>query len=132
MKIILAKNAGFCFGVRRAVDIALKAADEARKENPDAKVFTFGELIHNKSVVEELKTKGVYPINSIEEAEPDSCVIIRSHGVGKSVYEKLKARNIKIMDATCPFVENIHRVVEKAHKKANRFLSWGIPIIPNA
>lgn len=130
MKIILAKNAGFCFGVRRAVDIALKAADEARKKDPDAKVFTFGELIHNKSVVEELKTKGVYPINSIEEAEPDSCVIIRSHGVGKSVYEKLKARNIKIEDATCPFVENIHRVVEKAHKQGQDVFIVGNPDHP--
>ena len=130
MKIIQAKNTGFCFGVRRAVDIALNAANEARKENPDARVFTFGELIHNKSVVNELKTKGVYPVESVDGLEPGSCVIIRSHGVAKHVYDELKAARIEIKDAICPFVNSIHMIVEKAHKNGEAVFIVGNPEHP--
>ncbi|MBE6905652.1 MAG: bifunctional 4-hydroxy-3-methylbut-2-enyl diphosphate reductase/30S ribosomal protein S1 [Ruminococcaceae bacterium] len=102
--ITVAKTAGFCFGVQRAVD---KALEQARLGEPTC---TLGELIHNTQIVEQLSHTGIEPIQHPNE----SCgrtVIIRSHGVALSVYEELKACGCKVIDATCPFVEKIHRIV---------------------
>ena len=106
--ITVAKSAGFCFGVSRAVETVEKAAAT------DGRVVTLGPIIHNRHVVEKFDHMGVSVINSPEEALPDMTVVIRSHGVSRAVQEALQAKNVKIIDATCPFVKRIHGIVEKA------------------
>ena len=101
---IVAKTAGFCFGVQNAIDKTLEAT---------GKVVTFGEIIHNDLVVNKLKEKGIYPINSLSEYK-DGRVIIRSHGVGKNIYDEMNNNGIEYIDATCPFVEKIHKIVHNA------------------
>ncbi len=111
MEIKLAKTAGFCFGVKRAVDTVYT---EAEKSNET--IYTFGPIIHNEQVVEDLEKKGVFVLNSVEELKtlaPGTTVIIRSHGVGREVYELMENLKLHIVDATCPFVKKIHRIVER-------------------
>lgn len=104
-KIEVAKTAGFCFGVNRAVEMTYKLVDSGKK------VATFGPLIHNPVVIEDLEKKGVRVINSPIEASADTTVVVRTHGVGASVYRSLEATGADICDATCPFVKKIHRIV---------------------
>lgn len=101
--IEIAENAGFCFGVRRAVEMAEGAAKNGR-------VYTLGELIHNEAVVEDLQKKGVCAVNCVEEADGET-LIIRSHGVPKSVKERAETLCKAVLDATCPFVAKIHGIV---------------------
>ena len=108
MSVTVAKSAGFCFGVSRAVDMVEKAAEEGKR------VVTLGPIIHNRHVVNRFQSMGVGVIESPLEANPGDTVIIRSHGVAKAVYEQLEQRNVKIIDAVCPFVKRIHQIVEKA------------------
>ena len=102
MKIIKAESAGFCFGVKRAVDTVYKCTETGTNE----KIYTYGPIIHNEEVVKDLENKGVKVINSLEEFQdiPEGTVVIRSHGVAKEVYDFLKKQDLKIVDATCPFV----------------------------
>ena len=104
-RIEVAKTAGFCFGVNRAVEMTYKLVDSGKK------VATFGPLIHNPVVIEDLEKKGVRVINSPIEASADTTVVVRTHGVGASVYRSLEATGADICDATCPFVKKIHRIV---------------------
>ena len=115
-QVTLAKSAGFCFGVKRAVN---KVYEEAKK----GRVYTYGPIIHNEEVVKDLENKGVKVINSLEEFQdiPEGTVVIRSHGVAKEVYDFLKKQDLKIVDATCPFVLKIHRIVEE-HAKAGEHI----------
>jgi (E)-4-hydroxy-3-methyl-but-2-enyl pyrophosphate reductase len=106
-QIILAQTAGFCFGVDRAVSIAEKAAQSGKK------TVTLGPIIHNRHVVEHFESLGIREIETPEEAEPDTAVIIRSHGVSRVVYEALQERHVEILDATCPFVKKIHTIVSR-------------------
>ena len=106
-EITVAESAGFCFGVDRAV----KLCYQALKTYP--KVATLGPIIHNQSVVDDLKKNGARIVNAIAELEPDECVVIRSHGVSRSVYDQLAACGNPYVDATCPFVKKIHRLVEE-------------------
>ncbi len=111
MKVTLAKSAGFCFGVKRAVDMVYEQIEDA-KERP---IYTYGPIIHNEEVVKELAEKGVRGIAEDEDPhglEPGT-VIIRSHGVGRKVKEDLENAGFTIVDATCPFVQKIHRYVAK-------------------
>ncbi len=111
MKVTLAKSAGFCFGVKRAVDMVYEQIEDA-KERP---IYTYGPIIHNEEVVNELAEKGVRVIAEDEDLhglEPGT-VIIRSHGVGRKVKEDLENAGFSIVDATCPFVQKIHRYVAK-------------------
>lgn len=109
MDVQLADSAGFCFGVKRAVDMVYKEAAEGQK------VYTYGPIIHNEEVVRDLKEKGVIVVNTLEELEAikEGTVIIRSHGVAKEVNELLEKKNIRIVDATCPFVKKIHNIVKE-------------------
>ena len=125
MEILLAKNAGFCFGVRRAVEMAKSAVKEKRSKDPGAVVYTYGELIHNRTVVEELRKEGIVPIDSLESIKEGDSVVIRSHGVGERVYDILRARGANIIDATCPFVANIHRIVNAAYAAGERVFIVG-------
>lgn len=116
MKVILAKNSGFCMGVRRAVETAKKIYGQG--------VYILGEIIHNESVTDEIKRLGTKIIDSPDEVDSGT-VIIRSHGVGKDVYDKLEAKGIKIIDCTCPFVLKIHNIVKKYHAEGYRIIITG-------
>ncbi len=105
MRVILAKTAGFCFGVDRAVNMAYELA------NSGARAATLGQLIHNSLVTDDLAAKGVRIISSPAEAQRGETVIIRAHGVAAEVYEELKGTGAEICDATCPFVKKIHLIV---------------------
>ena len=108
MTIRVAKTAGFCFGVKRAVEIVYNMLDEGKR------VCTLGPIIHNMEMVNELKERGCNSIDSVEECPEGATVVIRSHGVGKNVYDKLSELGIDYVDATCPFVKKIHRIVKQA------------------
>ena len=124
MQIILAKTAGFCFGVDRAVEMV---SESVRAGN---KTATLGPIIHNRHVVEQFARMGVREIASPEEAEPDETVIIRAHGVPRQVQERLTARGVKTMDATCPFVKKIHTIVKGETQKGRRVIIFGSPTHP--
>ena len=108
MKITLAKTAGFCFGVDRAVNMVYDLLDEGKK------VCTLGPIIHNPQLVEELGKKGVHIVASPQEAAQDETLVIRSHGVARDVYEDAENCGIEVADATCPFVAKIHKIVSAA------------------
>ena len=127
MKVTVAKTAGFCFGVKRAVEQVYEQIASA-----DQPVYTFGPIIHNEQVVEDLEKKGVRVLNSVEELETltEGIVIIRSHGVGKAVYNLLEQQGITVVDATCPFVKKIHRIVEQQQTEGRRVIIIGNPSHP--
>jgi len=105
--ITLAKSAGFCFGVNRAVELVEKAAVEEKA------VFTLGPIIHNRHAVAHFASLGVAVIQSPQEAQPGSTVIVRSHGVSRNVMHQLADRGVNVVDATCPFVKRIHDIVSR-------------------
>ncbi|MCM1038733.1 MAG: 4-hydroxy-3-methylbut-2-enyl diphosphate reductase, partial [Ruminococcus sp.] len=109
MEVIVAKNIGFCFGVKRAVDAVYEQAGTGED------IYTYGAITHNEEVVKELEKKGVHVIESPEELAQikKGTVIIRAHGVARSLYEQIGRQNLKCVDATCPFVKRIHGIVEK-------------------
>ncbi|MBQ1488746.1 MAG: 4-hydroxy-3-methylbut-2-enyl diphosphate reductase [Lachnospiraceae bacterium] len=121
MKVILAKTAGFCFGVKRAVDTVYKEIEKG------GKIYTYGPIIHNETVVEDLGKKGVEVLNSIDELRSvkEGTVIIRSHGVIKEIYDILEENGISYVDATCPFVRRIHQIVEKESKEGRQIVIVG-------
>ena len=127
MEVIVAKTAGFCFGVKRAVEQVYEQIEKAKKP-----VYTYGPIIHNEFVVKDLEEKGVRVLNTEEElaALKDGIVIIRSHGVGKHIYELLEAHHITVVDATCPFVKKIHRIVEQQTAEGRRVIIIGSPEHP--
>ena len=108
MSVTVAKNAGFCFGVDRAVELVEKAAKSGKT------VATLGPIIHNRHQVGRFEQMGVKVIATPEEAVPGTTVIIRSHGVSRDVQQRLEKQGVEIIDATCPFVKRIHGIVEKA------------------
>ena len=120
----LAKTAGFCFGVNRAVNLVYDLIDSGKK------AATLGPIIHNPQMVEELAQNGVRIISSPLEAQNDECVVIRSHGVSQTVYDALRAHGVSYVDATCPFVAKIHRIVEEESKKGATILIAGDPDHP--
>lgn len=100
MKIITAKTAGFCFGVKRAIDIAFQIAKEKRKG-----VYTLGSIIHNPQVVEMLKSKGIIPIDDIKARKDIKTLIIRTHGIPLYLLKEISSMGCEIIDTTCPFVK---------------------------
>ena len=122
MEVIVAKTAGFCFGVERAVN---QVYDQIKNEN--GPIYTLGPIIHNEEVVRDLEEKGVKVLNSENEisALTEGTVIIRSHGVGKHIYDMLKAQGVQIVDATCPFVKKIHRIVQEQNLQGRRVIIIG-------
>ena len=111
MSVTVAKSAGFCFGVSRAVELVEQAAGEGKR------VVTLGPIIHNRHVVDKFRAMGVGVIDTPEEADAGNTVIIRSHGVSEDVYRRLEARGCEIIDATCPFVKRIHGIVSRADQE---------------
>ena len=120
MEITVAKSAGFCFGVARALEIVESCAKEQ-----DKIYHTLGPIIHNQHVVKELTERGISPIGDIGEANPGDNVIVRTHGVGKDVYRAMEARGIGITDVTCPFVKKIHNIVEKHYNEGYQIVIIG-------
>lgn len=118
MKIILDKKAGFCFGVRRAIDLT---EEEIKKSS---KVYTFGPIIHNPQEVERLKRIGVNVVNELNDYIKGT-VVIRTHGISPKEYEKLKEKCEKIIDGTCPLVKRSHEVVSKFKKEGLRIIIIG-------
>ena len=119
MPIKIAKTAGFCYGVRRAVN---EVYDRAGKNE---KIATLGALIHNDSVVEDLKKKGVAVYESVEEVPDGTTLVIRTHGVGKSIYDKIEQRGLEYVNLTCPFVEKIHNIVKEHYNKGYQIVIIG-------
>ena len=125
MKVKVAETAGFCFGVKRAVDKVYELIDTEQKP-----IYTLGPIIHNEGVVADLEARGVHVITEADLDSPDDTlqngtVVIRSHGVGKAIYDKLKEKNISYVDVTCPFVLKIHRIVEKESLAGNHIIIIG-------
>ena len=126
MKVELAKSAGFCFGVEKAVNTVY---EEAKKN--DEIVYTLGPIIHNEEVVKDMKRRGVEAVN-IEDLNslPKGTVIIRSHGVSKDVYNFVKHSGHRVVDATCPFVKKIHAIVSVQSGKGKTVVIIGNPKHP--
>ena len=113
--VILAKHAGFCFGVRRAVETAQASAP----------AITLGPIIHNPQVVASLAEMGVMSASSPEDIPVGQRAVIRSHGVDKKTFEALDSRGLTVVDATCPFVKKIHRIVEEQSIQGRRIIVIG-------
>ena len=122
MKVELAKSAGFCFGVERAVDSVYHLIEKEQKE-----VCTLGAIIHNEQVVSDLESKGVRVINHLDEIEDEAntTLVIRSHGVAKQTAEEIEKKGISYEDATCPFVKKIHETVFEYSKKGYKIIIIG-------
>ncbi len=141
-EVIVAETAGFCFGVRRAVDLVCEKIEENRNVSEKKYIFTLGEIIHNETVVEDLRKKGVQILVYREgkfyirqkdeslEVVPDeklreSVVIIRSHGAEKQVVKALENTGAAIADATCPFVKKIHNIVDQESSEGKKIVIIG-------
>lgn len=121
MEVILAKSAGFCFGVKRAVE---QVYEQINIKDP---IYTYGPIIHNEEVVKDLEQKGVRVIENADEAAKltEGTLIIRSHGVSEQVYNWLSASGLNIVDATCPFVKRIHNIVAKESAQGAQIIIIG-------
>ena len=128
MKVELAACAGFCFGVKRAVDTVCEQLKTGKK------IYTYGPIVHNEEVVKDLEAQGVTVLNSKEELmnlKPSSdqpvALVIRAHGVPKEIYDVLKEKGMECIDATCPFVKRIHKIVEEGSRNGNTIYVAGNP-----
>ena len=123
MEVKLAKTAGFCFGVKRAVETVYEQAAQPEQ----LPIYTFGPIIHNEEVTADLEKKGVRIIHSEEELRKleKGTLIIRSHGVGEHIYKMAEEQNLHLVDATCPFVKKIHKIVKEASDKGDYIIIIG-------
>ena len=128
MEVKLAKSAGFCFGVNKAMEKVYEQIERSEGK----KIYTYGPIIHNEEVVKELASKGVEVIDSLEElkTKEKGILIIRSHGVAKDVQDQMTAAGFVVVDATCPFVKRIHKIVEKESVQGHKIVIVGNPIHP--
>ena len=122
MQVTVAKSAGFCFGVQRAVDTVYEQVKKGVRP-----IYTYGPIIHNEVVVKDLEEKGVRVLEGKEALEQldEGTVIIRSHGVGKEIYDLISAKGLNCVDATCPFVKKIHRTVEQESAAGRQIIIIG-------
>ena len=127
MELTVAETAGFCFGVDRAIRMVYEQIEEG-----NGPIYTYGPIIHNEHVVAELEEKGVHAVRTRQELDEleNGIVIIRSHGVAKEIYDSLNRPGIKIVDATCPYVGRIHKIVKEASEKGDFVLIAGDPDHP--
>ena len=112
-KILVARTAGFCFGVKRAVEKVYEQVSMGKQN-----IYTYGPIIHNEEVVTDLEKKGVRVLENEQELKDlmEGTVVIRSHGVPKEIYEVIEEKGLECVDATCPFVRKIHKIVERESK----------------
>ena len=122
MQVTVAKSAGFCFGVQRAVDTVYEQVEKGIRP-----IYTYGPIIHNEVVVQDLEERGVQVLEGKEDLGQltEGTVIIRSHGVGKDIYDLISAKGLNCVDATCPFVKKIHRTVEKESAAGRQIIIIG-------
>ena len=122
MEVITAKTAGFCFGVKRAVEKVYDQVNQGKKE-----IYTYGPIIHNEEVVADLESKGVKVLESKEDLKnlAHGTVIIRSHGVGKEIYRDIEEQGLELVDATCPYVRKIHRIVREKSEQGKQIIIIG-------
>jgi len=120
LEVIVAKTAGFCFGVNKAVNMVYELIGET-----DEHIYTIGPIIHNEQVVNSLKEKGVELIYELDSAEKPGYIFIRAHGVVPEVYKEIEEKNLKVIDATCPFVKRIHELVAGKHKEGYKIIIVG-------
>ena len=121
MEVRIAENAGFCFGVKRAMNMAW---DELENKNGN-KVYSLGPLIHNKQAVDKYKEKGLLEMDSLDKVPNDSKLIIRSHGVAEDVYVQSESKNMEIVDTTCPYVKKIHDIVKEFYDNGYKVIIVG-------
>ncbi len=119
MSVTVAKSAGFCFGVNRAVELVEQQASSGKQ------TATLGPIIHNRHAVQRFEAMGVRVLESPEQAQPGSTVIIRSHGVTRAVQQQLESRGVEVVDATCPFVKRIHSIVSAAEAEGRQIIIIG-------
>ena len=124
MKLILAQSAGFCYGVRRAVELAEETAAQGTP------CVMLGSIIHNRDMIDHLASQGLVSVDRPEQVPDGSAVIIRSHGESRAVHEGLKARGVRILDATCPNVTRIHQIVAQAEERGRQPVIIGTPDHP--
>ena len=134
MAVVLAKSAGFCFGVDRAVEAVYRVLEEEEKKEPALRlpIYTYGPIVHNERIVEELEERGVRVLKSLKELTElaEGIVVIRAHGVGKEIYETLEQRGLKIVDSSCPFVRKIQKLVAEHTKNGESVIVMGDPEHP--
>ncbi|MBP7867869.1 MAG: 4-hydroxy-3-methylbut-2-enyl diphosphate reductase [Acidobacteria bacterium] len=111
LRLRLARSAGFCFGVRRAIDIAIKAA------GGEAPVYMLGNIVHNEYVVDQIRQTGIRVVEDLDAIPPGSTLLMRAHGTTPEIYRKAAERGLRIVDATCPMVLEIHRIVRKLEEE---------------
>lgn len=118
--VVLAKSAGFCFGVKRAVNMVYEEIDKSEGTTP---IYTYGPIIHNDEVVKDFASKGVTLVKELSELSelPKGKIIVRSHGISREEYEEMEQYGFTIVDATCPFVRKIHKIVDE-HSKAGEYI----------
>ena len=121
LEVTLSPYTGYCFGVKRAMSLI----DRGVAEQPDAKIYTLGEIIHNPQAVARLRERGVEPVSSLDEIEEGSFLIIRAHGVQPEIIEEAERRGIRLLDATCPFVQKSQRYVRALVKESYRVIIIG-------
>jgi 4-hydroxy-3-methylbut-2-enyl diphosphate reductase len=119
MKIIVAKDAGYCFGVRDAVNLAYKTAAA------NGEVYMLGHIVHNEQVVHDLETAGARVVSTLENVPPDKPVLFRAHGTAPAVWQKAREKGLTIVDATCPLVIEIHEEVRKLEAEGRRIIIIG-------
>ena len=119
MKILLAKDAGYCFGVRDAVSLAYETAEK------EGEVFMLGDIVHNENVVEELEEAGVKVVNSLDKVPDNKPILFRAHGTVPDVWKESKMREMEVVDATCPLVKEIHEEVKKLHSENRKIIIIG-------
>ena len=119
MKIILAKDAGYCFGVRDAVNSAYEMSKKY------GEVYMLGDIVHNESVVSDLEKEGVKVVEKLDQIPKDKPVLFRAHGTAKEVWKKAEDKKMNIIDATCPLVHEIHHEVKALHEEGRKIIIIG-------
>ena len=127
MNVILAKSAGFCFGVKRAVNMVYEEIEKS-----DTPIYTYGPIIHNDEVVKDFESKGVTVIKDLAELDnmQKGEIIVRSHGISRREYEIMEEKGFTVIDATCPFVRKIHKLVDEHSKLGEHIVIIGNPNHP--
>ena len=134
MAVVLAKSAGFCFGVDRAVEAVYRVLEEEEKKEFAERlpIYTYGPIVHNERIVEELEKRGVQVLTSLSELKglERGIVVIRAHGVGKEIYESMEKKGLKMVDSSCPFVRKIQKLVAEHTKNGESVIVMGDPEHP--
>ena len=127
--VVLAKSAGFCFGVKRAVNMVYEEIEKSEANTP---IYTYGPIIHNDEVVKDFASKGVTLVKELSELAnlPKGKIIVRSHGISRAEYEEMEQYGFTVVDATCPFVRKIHKIVDEHSKQGEYIIIIGNPAHP--